>query len=362
MSASISDVESDDWNVISGEWRSYLKSEGDDDTSDIDSKKPSVDHVNGVSAKGEDDTQASEDVKRTITHNEDGKNGGFDFRASLSKLVQMFLETRLTFMVVLKAMASFLFIYYTYLLTLDSYYNYKVNNMIGTIDELPANPKFIELHMKKCNGLFSYYQDVLDSCVDSSTDDNTCLTSYFKLVQKSSKFCSWDPEKIYKQQQVHVIYRHGRQILGKLTDTSIKLVNSVGDGVVEKSTQQWESLKRVSQKLIPFYKKQLSMLSQKEKEFSSFLAKRNKDFKIKQKWRNFVSENGKYFARTYNSLKSSSPLVWESFKGKTLSGVRHAGNFINRENIRKVYDSVYDSIFSACGQAYNNLLAFTFGF
>ena len=353
MSASISDAESDDWNVVSGEWRSYLKSE-DDDIDDSIINKAIDDAQNNEAASDEGNKTLQETEKKDINSKSKAEldKGGSNFMGSLSKLKEILSEKHSTFTLFIESIVSLLFLYYSYTLMLDYFYKYKISNMMGSIEELPANAGYIELHTKKCNEVYSYYQDVLDSCLDSNTDDDSCLISYMKLVQKNAKFCSWDPEKIHKQQQLHVVYRHGREILGRLTETSMKLVNTVGDNVLEKGSQQWESLKYVSQKFGPFYKKQLLRFSKKENELSSFLAKKNKDLKVKKNLENFVKGSEKILVRTYDSIKRNSPLIWESAKNRTESGAQFIREYINGENAKKVYAGV----FGAWNNAVKNFL------
>lgn len=353
MSASISDAESDDWNVVSGEWRSYLKSEDGDIDDSIINK--AIDYAQDNEDASDEGKEMQEGTKEPISNSKSGPeldSVGFNFD-SLSNLKKVLSEKRSTFTILIESIVSLLFLYYSYTLVLDYFYKYKISNMMGSIEELPANAGYIELHTKRCNEAYFYYQDVLDSCLDSNTDDASCLVSYMKLVQKNAKFCSWDPEKIHKQQQLHVVYKHGREILERLTETSMKLVNTVGENFIEKGSQQWESLKSASQKVGPYFKKQLLRFSRKENELTSFLAKKNKDLEVKKNLENFVKGGEKVVVGTYESVRRNLPLIWDSAKDKTESGVQFISEYINRENAKKVYDGV----FGACDNAIKNLLA-----
>lgn len=81
------------------------------------------------------------------------------------------------------------------------YNTYKLENMIGDINDFSSNSNQIKAAFEKCKQQYMSNEEILESCLQSKINPSSCLDYYTALLNKNKDFCKWNVASILKEKR-----------------------------------------------------------------------------------------------------------------------------------------------------------------
>lgn len=193
------------------------------------------------------------------------------------------------------------------------YYRYRIDNMIGTIDDLPNDSLFHQLHQNKCNKVLNQYNNQLDNCLNKNDNYINCLNDFHKSITKNSNFCNWNVELLYSKIYAKVM----------LKESSTKFNNLI-------SSIECFFKNEIKQKLYHFYTDFTSNSIKIEKKIVNLLSDFNKNYKLKAKFVNFTNDFDNILNDLVKNLVQGSQIVYNTASEKTYNIVNKFGKMVKK--------------------------------
>lgn len=276
-----------------------------------------VDSIDGVQLTTDYEIESDIEFVNEFKSNEENvsdfdKNDKF-YAYYINKFYSLFkFDSNFTLTNVLKFLSILILSILSFSLIEFIYYKYRIDNMIGTIDDLPKDPLFHELHQNKCNKVLNQYNNQLNNCFNKNNINYiNCLNEFHKSISKNSNFCNWNIELLYSKNYAKIMLKESSSKFNTL-------INSIN-----KFTKN-----ELTPKLFDTYNNLISDLIKFEKKFVKFTSDFGKNYKLMSKFDNSLNDINK-------NLRQGSQIVYKFASEKTYGMVNKIGKLI--EKYKKYY-------------------------
>lgn len=174
------DLQSSEWNFVN----------------DIDGKFG--DELNEVTEDDNNSSKESNFNKFKLFN----KEFGYKVKTNFKKHIILLREnTKDIIPIVVKIIISTFILYQSISIIYNVYRTYKLENMIGAIDDFSNNDEQKKTAFEKCRQAYLKNAEMLESCVESKVDPQSCLDYYTALLNKNKDFCKWNVATILSDKQ-----------------------------------------------------------------------------------------------------------------------------------------------------------------